>query len=90
VWHLAKGERSRRVMAEKRTTPGEMYLAHMARKEMIDSPQTYVLIDCLRQVGDHCPRGEIHQTLFRIGREDSVGLSVCKVHIFATRWRIYQ
>jgi hypothetical protein len=24
-----------------------------------------------------------------IGHEDSVGLFVCKAHIFATRWRIY-
>jgi hypothetical protein len=24
-----------------------------------------------------------------IGHEDSVGLSICKVHISATRWRIY-
>jgi hypothetical protein len=24
-----------------------------------------------------------------IGHEDSVGLSVCKVHISATRWRFY-
>jgi hypothetical protein len=24
-----------------------------------------------------------------IGHEDSVGLSVCEVHIYATRWRIY-
>jgi hypothetical protein len=27
--------------------------------------------------------------LLAIGLEDSVGLSVCKIHIFVTRWRLY-
>jgi hypothetical protein len=31
----------------------------------------------------------INLYLYPIGHEDSVGLSVCKVHISATRWRFY-
>jgi hypothetical protein len=41
----------------------------------------------LGRIGDGAHLGAL--ALGRIGHEGSVGLSVCKVHISATRWRLF-